>query len=158
MLVIRLFRTGKKNQPSFKIVVTDKKNPPRGGRFVEQVGFYNPLTKEKSLKKERIKYWVGQGAKPSDTVHNLLVKEGILEGKKIPVHKKTKKKEEKAEETPIVQPEAKTTEAKPRPPEPNKAEETAEAKPQSPEPLKEEVKEVSPQSNKTEESEEEEKK
>lgn len=94
MLVIRFFRVGKKNQPSFKIVVTDKRKPPRAGRFVEQVGFYNPLTKEKVLKKERVKYWMSKGAKPSDTVHNLLVKEGILEVAKIPKHKKSKKKEE----------------------------------------------------------------
>jgi len=92
MLVIRFFRVGKKNQPSFKIVVTDKRRPPRGGRFVEEVGFWNPLTKQKLLKKERIKYWLSVGAKASDTVHNLLVKENILEDKKIPVHKKTKKK------------------------------------------------------------------
>jgi len=91
MLVIRLFRIGKKNQPAFKIVVTEKKNPPRGGRFVEEVGTYNPLTKEKALKKERVQYWLSQGVQPSDTVHNLLVKESILESKKIPVHKKSKK-------------------------------------------------------------------
>ncbi len=51
MLAIRLFRVGKKNQPAFKIVVTDKRNPARAGRFVEGVGFYNPLTKEKLFKK-----------------------------------------------------------------------------------------------------------
>ncbi len=95
MLVIRLFRVGKKHQPSFKIVVTDKRNPPRGGRFVEQVGFYNPLTKQKVLKKDRIKYWLSVGAQPSDTLHNLLVGQGIIKGKKIDVHKKPKEKKEK---------------------------------------------------------------
>ena len=88
MLVIRFFRVGKKNQPSFKIIVTDKRRPPRGGRFTEEVGFYNPLTKEKVLKAERVKYWLSVGAKPSATVYNLLIKEKIIEGKKIPVHKK----------------------------------------------------------------------
>jgi len=91
MLVIRLFRVGKKNQPAFKIVVTDKRNPARAGRFVEEVGFYNPLTKEKLFKKERIHYWIGQGAKPSATLHNLFLKEGIIQGKKILLHKKAKK-------------------------------------------------------------------
>lgn len=91
MLVIRLFRVGKKNQPSFKIVVTDKKKASRRGRFVEEVGFYNPLTKEKVLRNERIKYWLSVGAKPSDTIHNLLISEKIIEGEKIDVHKKTKK-------------------------------------------------------------------
>ena len=103
MLVIRFFRVGKKNQPSFKIVVTDKRKPPRSGRFVEEVGFYNPLTKEKVLREERIKYWLSKGAKPSDTVYNLLIKEKIIEGKKIPLHKKSKKveKEAPAPETPV---------------------------------------------------------
>ncbi len=93
MLVIRLFRVGKKNQPSFKIVVTDKRRSTRAGRFVEEVGFYNPQTKEKVLKSERLKYWISVGAKPSATIQNLLISEKITEGKKIPVHKKAKEKE-----------------------------------------------------------------
>ena len=91
MLVFRLFRVGKNNQPSFKIVVTDKRNSSKGGRFVEQVGFYNPVTKEKVLNKERVQYWLSQGVQPSATLHNLFIKDGILEGKKIPVQKKSKK-------------------------------------------------------------------
>lgn len=95
MLALRFFRVGKKNQPSFKIVVTDKKNPPQGGKFVEEVGFYNPITKEKNLKKERIKYWLSVGAKPSIRVYNLLLEENILKGKKISSHKKPKEKNKK---------------------------------------------------------------
>jgi len=95
MLVIRLFRTGKKNQPFFRVVVTDKRKPPRAGRFVEIVGFWNPLTKEKNLKVERIKYWLSKGAQPSDTVSNLLVSEKIIERPKIPKHKKAKKEKKK---------------------------------------------------------------
>jgi len=139
MLVIRLLRTGKKNQPSFKIVVTDKKNPPRGGRFVEEVGSYNPIIKAKVLKKERIQYWLSQGAQPSDTVHNLLVKEGILEGKKIPVHKKSKKeiKEESVEKSVEAKPQQKSevkpieasSEIEPQPPQPAEPEEKKEENP-----------------------------
>lgn len=110
MLVIRFFRVGKKNQPSFKIVVTDKRNPPRGGRFVEEVGSWSPLTKEKLLKGERIKYWISKGAKPSDSVYNLLVSGKIIEGKKIPVHKLKKLKEEEKKE--IKKEEKKTEEPK----------------------------------------------
>lgn len=95
MLVIRFFRVGRKNQPSFKIIVTDKKNPPRGGKFVEEVGFWNPLKKEKILRKERIQYWLSIGAKPSPSVYNLLVSEKIIEGNKIAVHKKPKETKEK---------------------------------------------------------------
>jgi small subunit ribosomal protein S16 len=94
MLVIRLFRIGKKNQPYFKLVVTDKRNSSRTGRFVEEVGSYNPSTKEHVMKGDRIKYWLSQGVQPSPTVYNMLVKEGIVAGKKIAVHKKSKKKEE----------------------------------------------------------------
>ncbi len=103
MLRIRFFRIGKKNQPLFKIVVTDKKKPPRGGRFVEEVGFWNPLTKEKVLKKERIKYWLSVGAKSSDTVYNLLIKEGILKGKKISLHKKKKEKPASADSASVAE-------------------------------------------------------
>lgn len=91
MLAIRLFRTGKKNQPMFKIVITDRKRSSKRGRFVEEVGFYNPVSKERNLKKERIKYWISVGAKPSDTVFNMLVSEKIVEGKKIDLCKKSKK-------------------------------------------------------------------
>ena len=95
MLTIRLSRVGKKNQPFFKIIIIDKRKPPKKGRCVEQIGFYNPLTKERSINAERVKYWISTGAQPSDTVHNLLIKEKILTGEKVSAHK-TKKKEEEA--------------------------------------------------------------
>lgn len=91
MLTIRLQRKGKKNQPFFKIVVTEEKKSSTGGRFVEELGFYNPLTKERSVKGDRAKYWMSVGAKPSDTMYNILITEGVIEGKKHPKHKKSKK-------------------------------------------------------------------
>ncbi len=91
MLMIRFLRAGKRNQPFFKIVVVDRKQSSKSGRFMEQVGFFNPLTKEKKLNAERIKLWISKGVKLSDTVSNLLIKEKIIEGKKISVHKKSKK-------------------------------------------------------------------
>ncbi|MFH1036965.1 MAG: 30S ribosomal protein S16 [Patescibacteria group bacterium] len=97
MLVIRYVRIGKKNQPYFRIRVTDKLRPAKGGRFVEEVGTWSPLTKQKTLKVERIKYWLSVGAQPSDSVYNLLVSEKVIEGKKRDVHKKSKKKEGTAE-------------------------------------------------------------
>jgi small subunit ribosomal protein S16 len=135
MLVIRLFRIGKKNQPSFKIVITDKRRSSTRGRFVEEVGFYNPLTKEKVLKQDRIKYWLSVGAKPSDTVFNLLISEKIVEGKKVKIYMKKVKKEEKpTAEAPAGEapgevkktPEAKEEKPAPEKPAPEKpAEETA---------------------------------
>lgn len=112
MLRIRLFRIGKKHQPSFKIVVVDKKRAPKGGRFIAELGFINPLTKEKSLDKEKAKHWISKGAQPSDTVHNLLVKEGVIEGKKINVHKKPKKKPADAKGSGEAKEEVKTEEPK----------------------------------------------
>jgi len=107
MLCIRFLRIGKKNQPCYKIVVTDKRKPPRGGRFVEKVGFWNPLTKEKALKAERIKYWMSKGVKPSNSVYNLLIKEKVCQGKKIGVHKEKKEKKGEAVKTPKVKAEEK---------------------------------------------------
>jgi len=113
MLVIRFRPIGKKNQPIFRIVVTEKKNSPRAGRRVERLGFYNPLTKEFSVKKERVLYWLSKGAKCSDTVHNLLLKKKVIEGKKIDVRKKSKKQQE----PPVV----KVTTGEPKPVEKPKA-------------------------------------
>lgn len=104
MLTIRLQRKGKKNQPFFKIVVTEEKKSSTGGRFVEELGFYNPLTKERSLKGDRAKYWMSVGAQPSDTVYNMLVSENVIEGKKRPQQKKSKKQQPAAEAAPAETP------------------------------------------------------
>ncbi len=95
MIRIRFFRTGRKKQPFYKIVVTNTKNAPSGGRFIEDVGFYDPRTKECNIKEDRVKHWVSEGASLSDTVHNLLVRKQVVIGKKIPVHSISKK------ETPV---------------------------------------------------------
>jgi small subunit ribosomal protein S16 len=93
MLVIRLTRIGKKNQPSFRVVLTEKKNPVRG-KFNEILGSYNPRLKTKALKAERIKYWLSQGAQASPTVHNLLVSEKIIEAAKVKAWRPKKKTQE----------------------------------------------------------------
>jgi len=150
MLKIRFFRVGKKHQPSFKIVVTDRRRPPRGGRFVEKLGSWNPLTKEKTLKEERIKYWLSKGAKLSDSVYNLLIKEKVLEGKKIPVNKKGKKKaeikesEENKKNTPAGEEIKKPKEAKP------KEAKTEDAKPKEAKPKESKTEEAKPEIEKKE--------
>lgn len=111
MLTIRFFRVGKINQPVFKIVVTEKRHGSRSGRFVEEVGFYNPVTKEKKLIAERIKYWLGVGAQASDTVYNLLVAEKIIEGNKRKINITKSKKEKPVEASAQAQP--KTEEVEP---------------------------------------------
>jgi len=82
MLRIRLSRGGKKNNAQFRITVADGRRAP-SGKFIEILGHYNPHTKEKALKKERIEYWISKGAQPSPTVHNLLVDEGVLKAEKV---------------------------------------------------------------------------
>jgi len=79
MLTIRLLRIGKKHQPSYKIVVTDKRRAPAGGRFVEEIGNYDPKTKTRNIKKDRAQYWISVGAQPSDTVHNMLVSDKVID-------------------------------------------------------------------------------
>ena len=75
---LRLRRMGKKNQPIYKMVATDSRSP-RDGKFLEAVGFYNPLTKPHTLdlKEDRIMYWLNVGAQPSHTVKSLLRQKGI---------------------------------------------------------------------------------
>ncbi|HOI60019.1 MAG TPA: 30S ribosomal protein S16 [Candidatus Pacearchaeota archaeon] len=82
MLVIRLQRIGKKNHPAYKVIVTDKRNAAKAGVPVEQIGFVNTLTKERSINKERALHWLSVGAKASQTVWNVLVAEGIVKGDK----------------------------------------------------------------------------
>jgi small subunit ribosomal protein S16 len=93
MLKIRLTRRGKKNNAFFRIVVAEHTSPIKGG-FLEVLGFLNPHTKEKSFKTDRIEYWIGKGAQCSDTVHNLLVSNGVVKGPKRAVKQKKKPVEE----------------------------------------------------------------
>ena len=120
MLKLRLSRGGTKKRPVYKIVVADSRFP-RDGRFIEKLGFYNPLLpKEKKerigLQSERIKYWLGQGAKPTTRVARILGENKLIE---MPVNgnnplkaipKKDRKKEEGSKEA--KKEEAPKTEAK----------------------------------------------
>jgi small subunit ribosomal protein S16 len=90
MLKIRLQRIGRKNDPAFRVVLTDSKNSTKSGRFLELMGTYNPKKGETVFDGERIKHWMKNGAQLSDTVHNFLVKEKIIAGKKINVLPKKK--------------------------------------------------------------------
>ena len=76
---IRLRRMGAKKAPFYRVVVADSRYP-RDGRFIEEVGYYNPLTDPAEVKvdAEAIKKWIGNGAQPTDTVKALLKKEGII--------------------------------------------------------------------------------
>lgn len=75
---IRLKRMGAKRKPSYRIVVAPS-TAPRDGRFVEEIGFYNPRTEPMTVKinEERMKYWIKQGAQPTAVVNRLLTKTGL---------------------------------------------------------------------------------
>ena len=76
---IRLARYGTKKKPFYRIVVADNESP-RDGKYIENIGTYNPLIDpaEVALKGERVKYWINQGAIPTSTVKSLLKKEGFF--------------------------------------------------------------------------------
>lgn len=80
MVKIRLRRMGKKKQPSYRIVVADSRMP-RDGRYIESLGYYNPLTDPSTieLNDERALYWLGKGAQPSRQVENLMKIKGVWE-------------------------------------------------------------------------------
>ncbi|MDP3962271.1 MAG: 30S ribosomal protein S16 [bacterium] len=87
MLMIRLQRVGRKHEPTFRLVLTDSKNGPKSGKYIEVLGSYDPRkdNKVEQFKIEKIKYWISKGAQLSGTVHNFLVTRKVIEGKKINV-------------------------------------------------------------------------
>lgn len=78
---IRLRRMGAKKAPFYRVVVADSRSP-RDGKFIEELGYYNPITEPAEIKidAEKAKKWLENGAQPSDTVKSLLKKSGIIEG------------------------------------------------------------------------------
>ncbi len=77
---IRLKRMGMKKKPFYRVVVADD-HFPRDGRFIEEIGYYNPMKQPADINVdgERAKYWLGVGAQPTDTVRILLKKTGVIE-------------------------------------------------------------------------------
>ena len=75
---IRFKRMGSKKNPFYRVVVADSRTP-RDGRFIEEIGYYNPLTKETKIDNEKAADWVAKGAQPTDTVRALLKKNGAIQ-------------------------------------------------------------------------------
>ena len=80
--MMRLQRVGRKNDPSYRIVVTDKRTGPKSNKHVAILGSYNPKMDHIQLDVDAAKDWLSKGVQPSDTVHNILVGQGVIEGKK----------------------------------------------------------------------------
>ena len=113
MLKIRFSKKGKKTQPFYRVIISENKRDTQAD-FLELLGTYNPVTKLASLKTDRIKYWISVGAQPSNSVFNLLMKEGVIEtGKKkksVSITKKRASKiaeKNKTEEVPVAKAEDK---------------------------------------------------
>ena len=103
--MIRLQRTGRKHEPTFRVVLTDSKNGPKSGKYLKNLGWYDSRLEndaKKQLDVEGIKGWMSKGAKLSMTLHNFLVSSKVIEGKKLDaLPKKTvQKKEVEAATTP----------------------------------------------------------
>jgi small subunit ribosomal protein S16 len=82
MLKLRLQRRGKKNYATYRVVVADQRAPIKG-KFVADVGFYNPHTNEFKVDAEKITEWLSKGTQASSTVHNLLIDNKIIKGEKV---------------------------------------------------------------------------
>lgn len=111
MLKIRLQRVGRKNDPSFRIVVIPKQKDSQSGKVIEILGSYNARQGKPQIKADRVKHWIATGAQVSDTVHNLLINQKIIEGKKInvlpkrkPVENVVEKIEDRKEEIKVDEP------------------------------------------------------
>ena len=79
--MIRLKRIGRKHDPSYRIVVTEKFRGPKSGKYIEKVGFYDAKKDVRVVDGERVKHLMSVGAQVSDTVHNILVKENVIDAK-----------------------------------------------------------------------------
>ena len=86
MLKIRLQRIGKRGQAYFRVVVTEHTKKPQG-KYLELLGSYDPHKNQLTVDGEKVKHWLSQGAKMSETVNNLLVGRGVIEGEKVRVWK-----------------------------------------------------------------------
>lgn len=85
MLKMRLQRVGRKNDPSYRVVVTDSRTGPKSNKHVDLIGSYNAKLNNIQIDGEKAKDWISKGVQVSPTVHNLLVTSKILEGKKVNV-------------------------------------------------------------------------
>lgn len=83
--MMRLQRVGRRNDPSFRIVVTDKRTGPKSDKHIDRLGSYNPKMNHVQIDADKAKDWLAKGVQPSDTVHNILVGQKVIEGKKINV-------------------------------------------------------------------------
>ena len=122
---------GRKHEPGFRLVLTDSKNSTKSGRFAEVLGSYDPRKTREALKIDRIKHWLSQGAGLTGSVNNLLIRKGIIRGKKTHVGSDFV---EKAKEAPVPVAEAPVAEVPVETPVKTPAAEEVKETPQEPSP------------------------
>jgi len=140
MLTLRFQRVGKKHDTTFRIVAVDSRFSSKSGKVKEVLGWWDPRQDKFELKKDRIDYWLKNGAQVSDSCFNLLIKAKIIEAKKRPVVIHKKKTKEGEAETPIKAEAPKTEEVQPSEVPAELTSETPEVKEEIKEELKEESK------------------
>lgn len=82
MLMMRLQRVGRKNNPAYRVVVVDKRASTKSNKTIDLIGNYNPKLGQITINAEKAKHWLAQGVQASDTVHNMLISQKVIEGKK----------------------------------------------------------------------------
>jgi small subunit ribosomal protein S16 len=82
MLMMRLQRVGRKNNPAYRVVVVDKRASTKSNKTIDLIGNYNPKLGQITINAEKAKQWLAQGVQASDTVHNMLISQKVIEGKK----------------------------------------------------------------------------
>jgi len=119
MLMLRLQRIGRRNEPHYKIVVIEKSKGPKSQKYVDIVGSYNPKADLVTIDEDKAKTHLANGVQPSDTVYNMLVEKGLIDGKKKNVlpkkspvidEEKLAREKEEAEAKAAAEAEAKATE------------------------------------------------
>jgi len=97
MLMIKLSKVGKINKKVFRLIISEKARDPFG-KILENLGSYNPHTKDLQAKTDRIKYWLEKGAQMTDTVNNLLIGKNIITGEKVTASKPGKKSQKRLDQ------------------------------------------------------------
>lgn len=85
MLKMRLQRVGRRNSPSYRVVVVDSRTGPKSNKHIDLLGSYDPKVDRVQINAQRASEWLAKGVQASPTVHNILVSEGVIDGKKINV-------------------------------------------------------------------------
>lgn len=103
MLKMRLQRIGRKNNPSYRVLVVDSRQGPKSGKYVDMLGSYDPKIDRVVLDGEKARAWIAKGVQVSPTVHNILINQKVIEGKKINVLPRKSPPKKEGEEAPAAE-------------------------------------------------------